>query len=241
MSPRDDDLYEMSGVDERVGVAQFLTELRALADVPAPEPSAELAALLGGATPLGPRRRLRRAVVVRTLVVAAAVVAALVLAAAGHRLPAPAQRLVSTVVDTLTPFTIGPDGRHHAPAPVPLPSPAASDGADDPSATLHPPVTTHPSTHVPAGSSRPARSGDDGASDQPSSAPGGDDRSSSGAARDDTPSGSSGGDDGSEARPGPTLRSPTGSPSSERERERQAPRSGGPTEPSESPEPSDDR
>ena len=103
-------------------VAQFLIELRNLGSGAAPEPSREVAALLGGG-PLVWRRRAR--IASRVALTAAAAVTVLVLAAARHSLPAPAQRVVSNVVNVVTPFHISPD-----PATVPSPAPVPTPGPD---------------------------------------------------------------------------------------------------------------
>ena len=118
-------------------VTMFLSDLRELGEGPVPEPSPELAAFLGGVVPLAPARERRR---VRRRHVALGVAASILVAgtggvAAAGRLPAPAQRLVSDVVDHLTPFTIpqgggpaspsvAPSGRRGPAAPV-VPAPAS--------------------------------------------------------------------------------------------------------------------
>ncbi len=151
-------------------VARFLGELRALGEGEPPAPSPELAALLGGASLLRARRPSYR-IAARGGLVAAAVVAALVIAAANHDLPQPAQRVVSNVVNDLTPFEIAPR-KHVAPTPTPSPTP-----------TLRRP--------------RPAVA----PSEDGSSAPGGEDRSrsedgSGGAGSDDGAGAGGGGSDG---------------------------------------------
>jgi hypothetical protein len=112
-------------------VARFLVELRALGEGQPPTPSPELAALLGGATPLQPRRRpASYRIAARGGLAAAALIAALVAAAANHDLPQPAQRVVSNVVDVLTPFRIAP--AHEVPTPSPTPShPVIVPGGDE--------------------------------------------------------------------------------------------------------------
>lgn len=142
----------VAGDDE---VTRFLTELRALGDGPAPEPSPELAALLGGATPILARRAAVR-IVVRTVAVAAVVLGVLVLAAANHSLPSPAQRVVSDVVNVLTPFDITDPST--SPAPIP-PRPS-----DKPHPTTSAPTSPRHSTTPPRTSHPPAR-GDDGGED----------------------------------------------------------------------------
>lgn len=103
-------------------VARFLVELRALGDGPAPAPAPAVAALIGGAVPL--RSHSLRRTAARAALVAAAVLAALVAAAANHSLPQPAQRVVSNVVNNLTPFDIDPN---HAPTTPTPPPPKPTD------------------------------------------------------------------------------------------------------------------
>lgn len=142
MTGSDDDQNAMSGVyevgggvsgetdaltpDETVmtaGVARFVAELRALADGPAPAPSPALAALLGGAIPIGPRRlRHRRAYLIGAA--AASVVAMTAVAAAHDSLPQPAQLVVAHVVNVLTPFHIDPSS---APGQEPRTHPASPE------------------------------------------------------------------------------------------------------------------
>jgi hypothetical protein len=87
-------------------VAQFIDDLRSLAEAPPPAPNAELAAVLEGAPvpraarPVSGRKRVVVAVAASVLVAGTGV------AAANGRLPQPAQRLVSDVVDNLTPFSL---------------------------------------------------------------------------------------------------------------------------------------
>lgn len=172
--PPDDDCADMGSVGEIGGavargpadtaaMTQFLAELRDLGTGPAPEPSPELAALLAGAAPLGPtrRRRHRRAVLV-SAAVAAAVVASTGVAAARNDLPAPAQRLVSTVVDRLTPFHIGDEPAHPIVPVVPRRSPSSDERASDSPAEQEPGEDTSGSTT--------ARPGEGGASSSNSDA-----------------------------------------------------------------------
>ncbi|HEV7205178.1 MAG TPA: hypothetical protein VGN18_11245 [Jatrophihabitans sp.] len=120
------------GAAESAAVTRFLDDLRSLGEGPAPEPSPELAALLAGVPTLAAARRHRPRIVRRVALIAAAVVAGTTLAAANHQLPAPAQRVVSNVVNDLTPFHI--DNPH----PVPTPTTPA----------VTPTPTTKPPTHV---------------------------------------------------------------------------------------------
>jgi hypothetical protein len=89
-------------------VVRFLMELRALGETEPPTPSLEVATLLAGGEHVTRRHRYRR-VAARAALVAAAIVVGLIVAAATHGLPQPAQRMVSNVVNVLTPFEIGPD------------------------------------------------------------------------------------------------------------------------------------
>jgi hypothetical protein len=143
----DDGVYGMSEVDEldfRAGdevtrveadeaagaaVARFVTEMRALGEGPAPVPSPELAAILGGASShrlLSRRRPARRAQRSRRVLAYATAAAVMVgtagVAAANDTLPQPAQRVVSRVVNMLTPLHIDPS-RPAKPVEPPRPSP----------------------------------------------------------------------------------------------------------------------
>jgi len=126
-------------------VTRFLTELRALGDGPTPKPSPQLAAVLAGATPLLSSRRALR-MVLRSAAVAALVLGALVVAAANHSLPAPAQRVVSNVVNDLTPFHIGPGTRADVLPPTPSDKPTAPTPASTSQshAPVPPPSSTEP-------------------------------------------------------------------------------------------------
>ena len=144
MTPFGDDPGEMDVTDPVL--ADFLTEMRALVDVAAPPPSDELEALFASPVPLsqrgrpGSRPRPIAAQLLTLPAAAAAVVVLLVLGAATHQLPAPAQRVVSNVVNAVTPFHIAPDeqpapsrstehphpGAARAPRPAPPSQPAAA-------------------------------------------------------------------------------------------------------------------
>jgi hypothetical protein len=141
---------------EQDEVARFLVELRMLGEGAPPAPSPELAALLGGAVALEPRRRRPHyRVALRSAVVAAAVVSALVVAAANHDLPQPAQRVVSNVVNVLTPFQIGPDNRGTlTPTFTPQPARPAAPPGDD---------SSGPGEDRPGGDGTRSRGSDDGA------------------------------------------------------------------------------
>jgi hypothetical protein len=130
--------------DDADAVTRFLDELGSYGDAPPPEPSAELAAILDGRVALLDLRRglLRRH---RTgLAVAAAgvvLLSATGISAAKDRLPQPAQRYVSNVVNVLTPFHVDPSDAvptpaHHAPLPAGSTSPAP------PRSPSRPPVQT---------------------------------------------------------------------------------------------------
>jgi len=135
-------------------LTRFLTELRALGDGPAPAPSRELAAVLAGATPFLSRRVVVRTVL-RSAAIAAVLLGVLVVAAANHSLPAPAQHVVSRVVNVLTPFHIGGDRPHPVIEP---PRPSAQ-----PTPTHRPkPSPTHSPTPTRRGTTTPAGGGDDG-------------------------------------------------------------------------------
>ena len=205
-------------------VTRFLTELRALGDGPPPTPSAELAALLGGATPLFGRRALVRTAV-RTGAIAAILLGVLVVAAASHSLPSPAQRVVSNVVNVLTPFHIGTDHPQpmiepprpsDKPTPTQLPSPSPSPTPTRPRTTA-PVVGGEDDGRNGGGDGRPG-SGDDGRG-----VGGGDDagRSSSGVnegGSDDGGARAGGSDGGGGSDDGPSS-SPRTSPSPSRSSE----------------------
>lgn len=100
-----------SDVLEPDELARFLMALRALGDGPVPAPAPAVVAMFGDVVPV--RSRPVRRAAVRVALVAAVTVGGLVAAAANHSLPSPAQRVVSNVVNDLTPFDIGPN---HPPA-----------------------------------------------------------------------------------------------------------------------------
>jgi hypothetical protein len=144
MTAWNDHFGEMTAIDPPS--AQFLDDLRVLADIDAPEPTDELEQLFASTLPLEQRGRVEagpaddarrpRAYDHPLLTAAAAVVLGLALLIAGavtHRLPAYAQRLVSNVVNTLTPFHIDPVRT----APAPRPSKVRPSGR---------PAQQHPST-----------------------------------------------------------------------------------------------
>lgn len=87
----------------------LFAELGALADRPTPPIGDDLAALFAGATPLAAARS-RRSKAVKTgligLVTAGILAGGVTAAAAANELPTPAQRIVSRVINTLTPLEI---------------------------------------------------------------------------------------------------------------------------------------
>jgi hypothetical protein len=129
VNPRDDHYDDMSDVDltgsgtggpdglngDAAALTRFLTELRSLGEGESPAPTPELEAIFAGATPIPARRRRVARGARRALVAAAAVVAGLVIAAANHALPATAQRVVSHVIDSVTPFHIDSGQPSHTP------------------------------------------------------------------------------------------------------------------------------
>jgi hypothetical protein len=127
------DVLRTAGVGGDAELAEALQQLQSLGHGPLPLPSAELAALLGpgaAVVPSAGRRRSRRRKAVLGGVLTGAMTLGLTgVAAANDKLPGPAQRAVSDVVDTLTPFTIDsrpkspprPSGPVHQTAP---PTPA---------------------------------------------------------------------------------------------------------------------
>ncbi len=192
-------------------VTHFLTELRALGDGPAPEPSRELAALLAGAHPFFARRVLVQ-VAVRTALVAAVVIGLLVAAAANHSLPQPAQKVVSHVVNVLTPFHIDP--RDLPPATTVPTAPPVSPSPAHPIAPVSP---ADPSSSEPEAGDDGGPGGDDGGSgggdnEGRSSGRTGDGSGDSGGQRGGSDDGAGGGDDGGRTASTTTHRSPSPSP-----------------------------
>lgn len=177
----------------------FFAGLHALGSMSAPEPSPLLAAMLGMPKTLRPRRRFTR-------FAAAAVVAAMLLVIAGlaHReLPDPAARLVSTVVNQLTPFHIDPPDQRAPSRQAPT---RATPTTPVPSPRPHPtPVTTLP---APSDSSEPGDGSDDpgqssaGADAGSESSEGSDDGGRGRATSTSAPSHSAGGSDDERSAPG---------------------------------------
>jgi hypothetical protein len=153
MSRPDDDVDEMINDP---AVAEFLDELRSLAVVAGPAPLPDLDAMLAGTVPVprAPRPRvrvpLRRHPVLTSLATAAAVIALLVAGAATHNLPAYAQRFVSKIVNTVTPFHIEPVPDHPKPSEGPPPGhptrPHATPPVRSGSSTSPSPSTGSPSS-----------------------------------------------------------------------------------------------
>lgn len=112
---------DLGDVLDDPALAGLLTELRHLAEGPAPAIGPDLAAVLGGAVPLAPAsvRRSRTASAVVIGLVSTGVLAGGISAAAANELPAPVQRVVSRVVSTITPFEIPRPDHHRPPARVP--------------------------------------------------------------------------------------------------------------------------
>ena len=203
MSHLSDDFDDMDAQGVRHGagdvlgaadeVTRFLTELRALGDGPPPTPSAELTALLGGATPLLSRRAVVRTVL-RSAAIAAVLLGVLIVAAANHSLPAPAQRVVSNVVNDLTPFHIGnnqPQPVIEPPRPSDKPTPTHRPTPSHSATPTHPRVTAP----VVGGEDDRGNGGDDGSRSGDDGRGGGDDSRTSGSRE-------SGSDDGGGTRNG---------------------------------------
>ena len=164
---------------ETAAVTQFLSELRSLGETTAPLPTPELEAVFAAASSSRTRPHYAR-IAWRAALVAAAVIAGTVTAAANHSLPAPAQRVVSNVVNNVTPFHISttPPGRVG-----PAPSPRHDDsGTNDRSGTREDRGSEGEGTGAagaPARSLEPTEPGEDN-SGQPARASGLGDRSAAG-------------------------------------------------------------
>ncbi len=130
-SPRafDDDAVEalLSGQGDGLSgqgdgpLAALLTDLRGVADRPAPVPSAALAELLRTGLPVDElaRRRGRRTLIAGAA--AAGVAATLALsgvAAANDALPGPAEHVITDIINNLTPFDLTPQPATSAPTEV---------------------------------------------------------------------------------------------------------------------------
>jgi len=110
------DMIAESGLDAAayVDVAQALSALRAVVPAEAPEPSAELAALLAGAVvmPLALVRSRKRRIALASSALAATVVLGTGVAAASNSLPEGAQRFFSELSEKYLPFEFpSPDER----------------------------------------------------------------------------------------------------------------------------------
>ncbi|NYI46582.1 hypothetical protein BJ993_003662 [Nocardioides aromaticivorans] len=104
----DEPMISETAVDDPA-MRDLFAELSALADRPTPAVGDELAALFAGATPLAAARS-RRNKAAKTgligLVTAGILAGGVTAAAAANELPTPAQRIVSRVINTLTPLEI---------------------------------------------------------------------------------------------------------------------------------------
>lgn len=102
------DVDASSDLDEPVhidGLGGLIDGLRALGDVPAPEPSPQLSGLFVQQ----PRRSHRQRRVAGIVVLATAVAVVPTTVAAAHdSLPGPTQQFVSNVINEVTPFHVGP-------------------------------------------------------------------------------------------------------------------------------------
>jgi hypothetical protein len=204
--------------DHPLGAA--LAELRAGAARPAPEPSAALAAALAraaAADQLSKRRSRRRAIVIGVAVAGTSSLALSGVAAAHDALPAPAQGVISGIIDTLTPFRVNDhhgrtqpalparptDARPSAPHKVVVPVLPGNGGAGDGRAGRHDVVSPRPSSDggsagEDSGDRSSSRRGSDGGDHGGSG--GGSDGGGSGGGSDG--GGSDGGSDGSDGGSG---------------------------------------
>jgi hypothetical protein len=175
-----------AGDDE---VTHFLTELRALGESAPPQPSPQLSALLSGAHPIFGRRAIIK-IALRTALIAALIIGALVIAAANHSLPRPAQKVVSHVVNVLTPFHIG---RGITPAPAAPTSPTVPRRHPSPAGSTSPPgPRTSPVPQPGGGGSGDNQGGGGAASSSPRAGGSDDGRSDDRHPRDDASSGRTG-------------------------------------------------
>jgi hypothetical protein len=120
--------------------AAVLDLRRTAARMPAPQPSAELAALFAGGVPVDElaRRRNKSFIVLGVVVAAGSTLALSGVAAAHDALPGPAQSIVTGIVNDLTPFHIATIGRSST-------TPKAPGPAD--TSTSHRSVSASPSEH----------------------------------------------------------------------------------------------
>ncbi len=166
-------------------LAPLLSELRDIADEPAPAIGPDLSAVLGGAAPLAPNRARRGKTVSAVVIslVSTGVLAGGISAAAADELPAPVQRVVARVVNTITPFEMperdGGQPIERAPHDE-APTTQVPVDVDDDEITLPRDTDT---SQTPGADTSDTSSGDDG-----------DDRSDDGDDRDEV--GSSGSSDG---------------------------------------------
>jgi hypothetical protein len=174
-------------VDGETELGALISQVRSLADGPAPAPSSALAAMLEGgldaatlpvptATSAVSWRRRSWALPLQFSLAGSACLALILGAAAANELPAPAQTAVANAVEAVTPLHVPRPAAHSAPAVVPTPTPTRTPvpAAQDPS-----PRATH--------------------ADDPTGRTGIDDHQNGvrpAASPDGGPSGSRGGDDG---------------------------------------------
>jgi hypothetical protein len=207
---------------EDAELAAVLSAVRQLGSGPAPAPSAALAAAFAGvATDELAVRRLRRRhrAALAALVIGMTSIGATGVAAANDTLPPGPQKVVSRMVDDLTPFRIDP-APSVAPSPSPR-SPASSTAVPHP-APVVPGDQGEPSNLIDApspgatgGSNEPDPETSGGEqSTEPTSQPSEPSRGSTTEPSHESSSEPSGGQDSS---PSPTSPSPTGSPSHEHE------------------------
>ncbi|MEZ0448901.1 hypothetical protein [Cellulomonas sp. ICMP 17802] len=150
----------------------LFAELSALADRPTPPIGEELAALLAGATPLtvapGRRNRAAKSAVIG-LVTAGILAGGVTAAAAANELPAPAQRVVSRVITTLTPLEIpNPDEQ----GPVEHQTDSNLENGDDPGQGDQP-GRSDPVQNGPAGGADSGSQDQEGGQTDPSDDPAG--------------------------------------------------------------------
>jgi hypothetical protein len=168
-------------------LAAVLAALRAAAVLSAPEPSPALAALFTAGLPLAERarqRRRRRTIVTGAVIAGASSLTLCGVAAAHDALPGPAQRVMTGIINTVTPFHIdGPGPGTSRPAPA-VPAPAVVSAPVSSAVTVANDGGKGASTGDRSGSGDSPRSGSgrDASGDQPAPTP--------------TTSSSSGGSDG---------------------------------------------
>ena len=149
------------GLEDPV-LAELLTELRAIADEPAPAIGPDLAAVMGGAVPLASSRtRSRAASMLVVGLLSTGVLTGGIGAAAADQLPAPVQRVVARVVNTMTPFEI-PDRAERIPM----------ERTPDEEAPVQPtPTERDEDTPPPDGATAPSPAESESGSDDPATDP----------------------------------------------------------------------